>query len=204
MDLPPPDPRSAAPASTGGVVTGAPGRGRGRPGAWVLVVAAIVAVAAVALVVDHRSSGSGAAGAAATPAHLVGHPLPDATFTTFDGATSDLAALAGKPTVINFWSATCVPCRTEMPALERLHRARGTSVTFLGIDSGDGTTTATDAARQSGVTYSLALDPQSRVAARLGAVALPTTVVVAADGTVTHVHVGAVDPAQLSRWIDQA
>ena len=52
--------------------------------------------------------------------------------------------------------------------------------------------------------YALASDPQSRLAARLGVVALPTTVVVAPDGTVTHVHVGAVAPDQLQRWIAQA
>ena len=166
------------------------------------VVVAIVVLAAAALVlVSRHSQGSGRAATAATPTRLVGHRLPDASFTRFDGTTASLSSLRGKRLVINFWSATCVPCRTEMPALQRIHQQEGGSVTFLGIDTGDGDATARAAAHQSGVSYPLALDPTGRIAAKIGTVALPTTVVVAADGTVTAVHVGAVRPDQLSSWI---
>lgn len=176
---------------------------RGRRTGWLVLAVVVVALAAAALVVASHRGGSSTAGGV-TPAHLVGHPLPDATYQDFDGASATLADLGGRPVVLNFWSATCVPCRTEMPALQRIHRQERDQATFLGIDTGDAPNIGRDAARQSGVDYALASDPQSRLATRLGVVALPTTVVVGADGVVTHVHVGAVDPDQLERWITQA
>ncbi len=180
-----------------------PGRHSRRTG-WLALAAALLALAVGALVVAaHRDGGSSTAGGV-TPTHLVGHPLPDAPYQGFDGASATLTGLEGRPLVLNFWSATCVPCRTEMPALQRIHRQEGDQVTFLGIDTGEGLTTGRDAADQSGVDYALASDPQSRLASRLGVVALPTTVVVGANGVVTHVHVGAVNPGELDRWIAQA
>ena len=200
MDPMPTDRR--APGEPETAPRGAPGR---RPTALILAAAvAIVVMAAAALVlVSHHGQGSGGA-ATATPTRLVGHRLPDATFTRFDGTSASLSGLRGRPLVINFWSATCVPCRTEMPALQQIHQQVGSSVTFLGIDTGDGDATARAAAHQSGVRYSLALDPTGRIAAQIGAVALPTTVVVGPDGTVTQVHVGTVRPDQLRSWIAQA
>jgi len=174
---------------------------------WIGLAVAIVAVAAVAYVLASRSGGSSGSSDAlvtATPSHLVGHRLPNLSYTTLTGHQTSLGALAGRAAVVNFWSATCVPCRTEMPALERIHRTDGAKVTFVGVDAGDGVGTARDAARQFGATYDLALDPDRQIVGALGVVALPTTVVVGADGIVTHVHVGAIDPAQLERWISQA
>jgi thiol-disulfide isomerase/thioredoxin len=51
--------------------------------------------------------------------------LTDITYKGPDGADSSLAALAGKTVLVNVWATWCVPCRTEMPALDRLQAARG-------------------------------------------------------------------------------
>ncbi|HYM53770.1 MAG TPA: TlpA disulfide reductase family protein [Solirubrobacteraceae bacterium] len=50
---------------------------------------------------------------------------------------SRLAALRGRPVVINKWASWCEPCRAELGAFQRVSLARGREVAFIGIDSGD-------------------------------------------------------------------
>ncbi len=68
---------------------------------------------------------------------LVGHMAPDFTLAPWNGAqheTVTLVALRGTPIVINFWEATCDPCRAEAPLLAsawQTYHVRG--ITFLGV-----------------------------------------------------------------------
>jgi thiol-disulfide isomerase/thioredoxin len=50
---------------------------------------------------------------------------------------SRLAALRGRPVVVNKWASWCVPCRAEFGVLQRVSVARGREVAFIGIDSAD-------------------------------------------------------------------
>jgi thiol-disulfide isomerase/thioredoxin len=57
-----------------------------------------------------------------------------------DGAPTTLASYAGKSVLLNLWATWCVPCREEMPALDRLQKARGGErfqVVTVNIDVGD-------------------------------------------------------------------
>lgn len=63
-----------------------------------------------------------------------GKPSPPLTFKTIAGESYDQASLSGKIIVINFWFMGCMPCRQEMPALNRLvNEYQGKDVLFLGF-----------------------------------------------------------------------
>lgn len=47
-------------------------------------------------------------------------PLPPLAFETMDGAPASLESYQGKVVVLNLWATWCVPCREEMPSLDRL------------------------------------------------------------------------------------
>jgi len=61
-------------------------------------------------------------------AFLVADPpekLENLGFKGPDGANLTLAAFTGKTVLVNLWATWCVPCRVEMPALDRLQAAKG-------------------------------------------------------------------------------
>ena len=51
--------------------------------------------------------------------------MPDLSFAGPDGARTSLAAFRGRTVLLNLWATWCIPCRQEMPALDRLQGAEG-------------------------------------------------------------------------------
>ena len=62
--------------------------------------------------------------AALSPARPSG-VLPGLSFTGDGGAPKTLADFKGQTVLLNLWATWCVPCRKEMPALDRLQGERG-------------------------------------------------------------------------------
>jgi thiol-disulfide isomerase/thioredoxin len=66
------------------------------------------------------------------------HPLPELGFAEADGTKVKLADFKGQIVLLNLWATWCVPCRLEMPALDRLQGLLGSdqfSVVAVNIDT---------------------------------------------------------------------
>jgi thiol-disulfide isomerase/thioredoxin len=66
--------------------------------------------------------------------------LPDLAFTDADGAPKKLSDWHGRMVLVNLWATWCVPCRKEMPALDRLQGKLGGEdfqVVAINIDTRD-------------------------------------------------------------------
>lgn len=65
-------------------------------------------------------------------------PLPDFKLKDLEGRTWTLSDLKGKVTLINVWATWCVPCRVELPYVQRLHKSLqnvpGLQVLTLNLD----------------------------------------------------------------------
>lgn len=115
--------------------------------------------------------------------------------------TVSSTALEGSPALINFFGAWCVPCRDELPLLERTHQRIGTKVAFVGIDTTDSRTEAVDLLTSTHVTYPAAYDPQGTLKATYGVRAMPTTIFVRANGTIADRVAGKLTEATLAEGL---
>src|SRR5665213_2116451 len=52
-------------------------------------------------------------------------PMPELTFADDNGKPVKLSDFRGRDILLNLWATWCVPCRREMPALDRLQAKRG-------------------------------------------------------------------------------
>jgi len=120
----------------------------------------------------------------------IGAEAPLFAWATPQGQLTNLEALRGQTVVINFWATWCVPCRDEMPALDRI-AATHPDVTFLEIDlQEDPEVVGAFFARYGLVHLQPVLDPQGKTTTRYGVLSLPTTFFVDPNGVIRHIRIG--------------
>ncbi len=111
--------------------------------------------------------------------------LPKVTFLDADGKERTLDDWKGKVVLLNLWATWCVPCRKEMPGLDRLQaelRSDKFEVIAVSVDR-TGTAGAKKFLDQIKVTNIAVLaDPTARMAATLRAIGLPATILIDAEG----------------------
>jgi cytochrome c biogenesis protein CcmG, thiol:disulfide interchange protein DsbE len=102
-----------------------------------------------------------------------------------------LAALRGRPVVVNAWASWCGPCKFEMPYFARTAVRFGRRVAFLGVNAGDTNGHARSFLHGHWIPYPSYVDPHDQIANAIGVRAgLPTTVFYGRDGKVAYVHQG--------------
>ena len=126
-----------------------------------------------------------------------GEPVPTAAFVRIGGGTGTLADYEGKPLVVNFFASWCVPCKKEMPDIERVHRALGDRVTILGIAVRDSERDAAALVERTGVTYDVARDVGGKLFGDLGVINMPSTFFVSPQGRVVGANAGAMSEKEL-------
>ena len=103
--------------------------------------------------------------------------VPDFTLKNLEDKTVRLAEFRGKFVLLNFWATWCPPCVREMPSMQRLaERFKDRPFVVLGISlDAEGASKVKPFIERLGVTFPIALDPESRVSGIYGANQLPAT-----------------------------
>jgi len=109
--------------------------------------------------------------------------------------------LEGKPAVVNFFAAWCVPCRKELPLLVAAHSRLGNRVAFVGVDVKDSRTRGTDLLEEFKVAYPAAYDPQGEIAAGYRVQAMPTTFFLRPDGRIADQVFGELSADRLAQGL---
>jgi thiol-disulfide isomerase/thioredoxin len=124
--------------------------------------------------------------------------LEDVTVTRYDESETTLGALLdGRPTVVNFFGSWCVPCVTEMPAFQAVADEVGDEVSFVGLAVNDRAEDAQRIVEQTRVRYPTLLDDDGLAFAFFGAIQMPATGFIGADGTTVDRVDGAMTETEL-------
>ncbi len=110
-------------------------------------------------------------------------PTPDFDLATPDGKKISLKSFRGKVVLLNFWASWCVPCREEMPAMEKLYQEyKDKNFVILAVAVKDRKQDAIDFIKELKITYPVALDPEAQVGSLYGAWGLPATYLIGPKG----------------------
>ncbi len=106
-----------------------------------------------------------------------------------DGTPVDVAGMfAGRRVVLNLWAYWCGPCRHELPALAEYQRRAGEGVTVVTVHQDDNEAAGLALLAELGVRLPTLQDGRRQLAAALRIPnVMPTTVVLAADGSVARI-----------------
>lgn len=132
---------------------------------------------------------------------------PNFTLPTLSGEDFSLSNQLGKVVVMNVWASWCAPCRKEAPDLQAVWKQSDKkTVQFVGLDTRDSTTSAQGFIKNYGITYPQAIDTDGQVQLlfrnSLPAQAIPSTLIVDAQGRVAARILGTASEATLRNVID--
>lgn len=153
-----------------------------------------IALAAATAVANVAYQISGEAGAL---------PLPNNVFLTLAGDPVVLADRGGKPLVINLWATWCPPCRRELPMMVDVASGR-TDVDVVFANQGEGPSIIDHYLTRKGLTLdTVILDSGQQLFSHYGALGLPATLFIAADGSLQGSHLGEISRSQLNAQIER-
>jgi cytochrome c biogenesis protein CcmG, thiol:disulfide interchange protein DsbE len=132
---------------------------------------------------------SGSSRAGSPPADA---PIPSFTLSALDGSTFSHDALAGKVTLVDFWTTWCKPCLDEIPQWNAsLARYGARGLTILGITVQSGSATEIKATVEKlKIDYPILIGDERVVMGFGGLTGFPTTFLVDRDGRIRQKYTG--------------
>lgn len=120
------------------------------------------------------------------------------------GGTLSLAALRGKPVVLNFWASWCEPCKIEAPVLEQAsQKYAADGVAFIGVDMEDFKSDARSFVKRYDVSYTIVRGSRA-LWEPYGLTGYPETFFVDGSGKVVGHYAGQIDVKQVDEGVKRA
>jgi peroxiredoxin len=122
------------------------------------------------------------------------------TVKDMNGADVKLADYKGKVILLNFWATWCPPCLAEIPEFVKVYEEKKSDgFTILGVSTDDTAEQLKAFASEKKVTYPLLMISTELEDAYGPLFGLPTSVLIARDGSVCKRHFGPMSKEQLEK-----
>lgn len=173
-----------------------------RPSVW--LAALVVGTLAGFLAVYVRNTIRDYATAGARPQD---YPAPDFEIPLYQGGEnfrlSDTLR-GGRGVVINFWASWCLPCRQEMPLLEKTWQAyRERGVIFVGVNVWDTEVEARAFLDEFDISYPSGPDVDEAAAEAYRLRGVPTTIFITPDGLIRRTILGPMSEETLIQTVEE-
>jgi peroxiredoxin len=123
-----------------------------------------------------------------------GGATPTLELADMQGARHRLADYRGKVVLVNFWATWCVPCRDEMPSIERLRTSLDSRrFAVLAVNLAEPESRIQKFLDAVPLNFPVLLDRDARIARAWQAKLLPATYIVGPDGAIRYRHLGELD-----------
>jgi len=156
---------------------------------WILLAAASLLLMGISLVIV-QVRGSRAAPEIRPE---VGYLAPDFTLPSLDGQTVRLSDFRGKKAIfLNFWATWCIPCRQEMPTMDKAYqeyKSRDLEVLAISLDAGS-KSVVKNFMQELKLDFPVLLDPDMEVLRLYRMVGIPASFLIDKQGIVRHREVG--------------
>ena len=123
-----------------------------------------------------------------------GGATPPLVLSDLEGVKHRLADYRGKVVLVNFWATWCVPCRDEMPSIERLRATlEGKPFVVLAVNLAEPESRIRKFLEAVPVRFPVLLDRDTQASKAWQARLLPVTYIVGPDGAIRYRYVGELD-----------
>jgi peroxiredoxin len=132
-----------------------------------------------------------------------GARAPDFEATDLNGSTYSLAEQREHVVLLNFWATWCVPCRDEMPLLQKRYEQYAPELTILAVNFDEPPDLVQEFISELGITFPVLLDPGAALQEAYWVRGYPTSMFVDRSGIIQVVHVGALSEQQLDEYLQE-
>jgi thiol-disulfide isomerase/thioredoxin len=130
-------------------------------------------------------------------------PAPQFKLASLAGKQVGLDQYKGQVVMINFWASWCVPCRQEMPILEKLHtKYKPMGFSMVGVNVEPDSNLAINWLKTTPVTFPILFDTKSEVSKLYAVAGMPSTVIIDRKGNLRWLHRG-YKPGDENKYLDQ-
>lgn len=137
----------------------------------------------------------------------VGEPAPAFSVTTTAGQTITNTTYKKKAIMLHFWGTWCPPCRAELPEMnklaETLAKNPNSDLIFLAVSLSDTPLAVNTFMSKNGYTFTGGLDTTNEIAFAYNIQAVPTSILIGADGKIEKIQIGAMSKSQLQEFVSK-
>lgn len=131
-----------------------------------------------------------------------GQPAPDFSATTLDGKQIRLSDLKGSTVAVSFWASWCVPCKTELPELQKASfRYSNKQLIILAVNAGEPENIVRTFISTLNISIPVLLDPDKTITSQYHVSPLPITFWIDSKGIVKAEQLGPLDQDLIDRYM---